>query len=213
MSDLHNEFKKSLFFNAARMDRRSADVLAGLAAGIAADGVVTIDEATFLRQWIETQLAHLDDPVINLLYQRINLMLQDGELDAEESAELLDTLRGFAGLSVAGPTAKAYSTPNPLPLNRPEPNIVCEGRAFVFTGTMAFGPRKECERLVRELGANIAPGVSKKVDYLVVGSIGNEQWLHSSYGTKILRAVELREEGIPIAIIGEEHWQRVLLSL
>lgn len=57
---------------------------------------------------------------------------------------------------------------------------------------MAFGPRKECENLVRELSATIAPGVSRKVDYLVVDSIGNEQWLHSSYGTKILRAVELR---------------------
>lgn len=212
MSDLHDEFKNSRFFNADRMDRRSADVLAGLAAGIAADGVVTIDEAKFLRQWIDTQLAHLDDPVINLLYQRISLMLQDGELDAEESAELLDTLRGFAGLSVSGTSTKAYSAPNPLPLNRPEPDIVCEGRVFVFTGTMAFGPRKECERLVRERGANIGAGVSRKIDYLVVGSIGNDQWLHSSYGTKILRAVELREGGMPIAIIGEDHWQRVLLG-
>lgn len=212
MSDLHDEFKNSRFFNADRIDRRGADVLAGLAAGIAADGVVTIDEAKFLRQWIDTQLAHLDDPVINLLYQRISLMLQDGELDAEESAELLDTLRGFAGLSVSGTSTKAYNAPNPLPLNRPEPDIVCEGRVFVFTGTMAFGPRKECERLVRERGANIGAGVSRKIDYLVVGSIGNEQWLHSSYGTKILRAVELREGGMPIAIIGEEHWQRSLLG-
>lgn len=212
MSDLHNEFEHSRFFNAARMDRRGADMLAGLAAGIAADGVVTIDEAKFLRQWIDTQLAHLDDPVINLLYQRINLMLQDGVLDAEESAELLDTLRGFAGISIAAPSTKAYSTPNALPLNRPEPEILCDGRVFVFTGTMAFGPRRECERLVRERGADIGAGVSKKIDYLVVGSIGNEQWRHSSYGTKILRAVELREQGTPIAIIGEDHWQRVLLG-
>lgn len=212
MSDLHNEFEKSRFFNADRVDRRSADVLAGLAAGIAADGIVTIDEAKFLRQWIETQLVHLDDPVINLLYQRIGLMLQDGVLDVEESSELLDTLRCFAGLGLAVPSAKAYSAPNPLPLNRPVPNIVCDGRSFVFTGTMAFGPRRECERLVRERGANIAPGVSRKVDYLVVGSIGNDQWRHSSYGAKILRAVELREEGLPIAIIAEDHWQKILLG-
>lgn len=212
MTDLHKEFENSRFFHAARMDRRGADVLAGLAAGIAADGVVTIDEARFLRQWIDTQLAHLDDPVINLLYQRINLMLQDGILDAEESAELLDTLRAFAGITSASPSTNAYSSPNPLPLNRPEPEIVCEGRMFVFTGTMAFGPRRECERLVKERGADIGSGVSKKVHYLVVGSIGNEQWLHSSYGTKILRAVELREQGTPIAIIGEDYWQRVLLG-
>lgn len=212
MTDLHNEFANSRFFNAARMDRRSADVLAGLAAGIAADGVVKIEEAQFLRQWIETQLAHLDDPVINLLYQRISLMLQDGVLDAEESAELLDTLRGFAGLTVASPTAKAYTAPNPLPLNQPAPDIICEGRVFLFTGTMAFGPRRECEKLVIDRGGEIGASVSRKVNFLVVGSIGNEQWRHTSYGTKILRAVELREEGFPIAIVGEEQWQRALLG-
>lgn len=212
MSDLHQEFNKSRFFNAARMDRRSADVLAGLAAGIAADGVVKLEEAQFLRQWIESQMAHLDDPVINLLYQRISVMLQDNVIDAEESAELLETLRAFSGLSVASPAAVARAIPNPLPLCKPEPEIICEGRVFLFTGTMAFGPRRECERFMRERGADIGAGVSKKIHYLVVGSIGNEQWRHSSYGTKILRAVELREEGVPIAIVGEDHWQRVLLG-
>lgn len=212
MSDLHQEFSKSRFFNEARMDRRSADVLAGLAAGIASDGVVKLEEAQFLRHWIETQMAHLDDPVINLLYQRISVMLQDNVIDAEESAELLETLRAFSGLSVASPSAKAHAIPNPLPLCKPEPEIICEGRVFLFTGTMAFGPRRECERFMRERGAEIGAGVSKKIHYLVVGSIGNEQWRHSSYGTKILRAVELREEGVPIAIVGEDHWQRVLLG-
>lgn len=36
------------------MDRRSANVLDGLGAGIAANGVVTNDEAKFLHQWIDT---------------------------------------------------------------------------------------------------------------------------------------------------------------
>lgn len=212
MSDLHNEFENSRFFNAARMNRRSADMLLGVAAGIVADGVVTQQEALFLQQWMESQLAHLEDPVINLLYQRIDLMLQDGMLDPEESAELLDTLRGFAGLSAAAPTAQTFTASNSLPLNQPEPDIAWDGRVFVFTGVMAFGPRKECERLVRERGGAIGAGVSKKVDYLVIGSIGNAQWRHSSYGAKIIRAVELREEGIPIAIIGEELWQRVMFG-
>lgn len=212
MSDLHNEFEKSRYFHSGRIDRRSADVLTGLAAGIVADGVVSLDEARFLQQWMESQLAHLEDPVINLLYQRISLMLQDGELDPEESAELLDTLRCFTGLTSAAPATQTYTTSNSLPLNQPEPEIAWDGRVFVFTGTMAFGPRKECERLVRERGGAIGSGVSKKVDYLVIGSIGNDQWLHSSYGTKIIRAVELRDEGTPIAIVSEDLWQRVLFG-
>lgn len=211
MTDLHNEFANSRFFHSARMDRRAADVLAGIAAGIAADGVVTVEEAQFLCQWIETQMGHLDDPVINLLYQRISLMLMDGVLDPEESAELLETLRGFAGLKVS-PSKQAYVVSNSLPLTKPEPEIIFESRMFLFTGTMAFGPRKECQQLVVDRGGIIAGSVNKKVNYLVVGSIGNEQWKHTSYGTKILRAVELRETGVPIAIVGEEQWAQALLG-
>jgi hypothetical protein len=66
--DLHNEFVKSKYFHGERIDRRSADALVGLAAGLTADGVVTAGEALFLKQWLETNLTHLDDPVINLLY-------------------------------------------------------------------------------------------------------------------------------------------------
>lgn len=78
--DLHNEFENSKFFHRARIDRRAADALVGLAAGIAADGVVNTTEAVFLKQWLESNLAHLNDPVINLLYSRLACMLQDDVL-------------------------------------------------------------------------------------------------------------------------------------
>lgn len=209
--DLHNEFENSRFFNSARMDRRSADALAGLAAGIAADGIVSLDEAKFLQSWLHTNLAHLDDPVINLLYQRLGLMLNDGDLDVDESADLLGILRRFGGVELARVSSNAtYATANDLPLNVPAPELIWDGRLFVFTGTMAYGPRKECQRLVEERGGVIGGGVSKKTDFLVIGSIGNEQWRHSSYGLKIMKAVELRESGQPIAIIGETQWQQAM---
>lgn len=212
MTDIHNEFGNSRFFHEDRMDRRSADALVGLAAGIVADGVVSQSEAMFLRNWLEANLVHLDDPVVNLLYRRLNLMLADGVLDEEEAGELLGMLHSFAGLSLEKPlpTEHTFTAPNDLPLCDPAPDLICAGRSFVFTGVMAFGPRKECQQIVLDLGGEIAKGVSKKVHYLVVGSVGNEQWRHSSYGLKIMKAVELREAGVPIAIVGEDHWQRVL---
>lgn len=82
----------------------------------------------------------------------------------------------------------------------------------MLTGTMAYGPRKHCESLITERGGVIGGSVSKKIHYLIVGSIANDQWLHSSYGTKIKKAVELRESGVPIAIISEEHWQKALFG-
>ncbi|MGK8477806.1 BRCT domain-containing protein [Stutzerimonas stutzeri] len=214
MVDLHLEFTSSRFFNEARIDRRSADALVGLAAGVVADGVVNIDEARFLKGWIESNLAHLEDPVVNLLYRRISAMLQDGVLDADESADLMHLLHSFAGLDVSKPeqTAQAFTAPTDLPFNLPAPELVFQDKAFVFTGTMAYGPRKACEELILERGGVIGGGVSKKIHYLVVGSVGNDQWRHATYGTKIMKAVELREAGAPIAIVGEDHWQRALFG-
>lgn len=211
--DLHSEFENSRFFNSARMDRRAADALAGLAAGIAADGIVSLEEATFLKDWLQANLAHLEDPVINLLYQRLGMMLQDGILDADEATDLLGILRRFGGIELArAGTETAYAAANDLPLNSPAPELLWDGRLFVFTGTMAYGPRKECQKLVEERGGIIGSGVSKKTDFLVIGSIGNEQWRHSSYGLKIMKAVELREAGEAIAIVGEDNWQRALFG-
>lgn len=210
--DLHNEFESSRFFNSARMDRRAADALSGIAAGLTADGVVTLEEAKFLQGWLEGNLAHLDDPVINLLYQRLSLMLQDGVLDADESADLLSILRRFGGTELANAGGATYAAPNDLPLNSPAPELVWSGRLFVFTGTMAYGPRKICQQLVEERGGLIGSGVNKKTDYLVIGSIGNEQWRHSSYGLKIMKAVEMRDCGAPIAIVGEDLWQQALFG-
>lgn len=212
--DLHNEFENSKFFLRTRIDRRAADALVGLAAGIAADGVVNTNEAVFLKQWLENNLAHLNDPVINLLYSRLASMLQDGALDPDESLELLNILRGFSGVGIdrSQVGGAAVVTPTDLPFSSPAPDLVWDGRVFVFTGVMAFGSRKDCQALVEERGGLIGGGVSKKVHYLVVGSVGNEQWRHSTYGTKIMKAVELREAGASIAIVGEDHWQKMLFG-
>ena len=111
---------------------------------------------------------------------------------------------------------KAYensiTAPNPLPFNTPIPEIIWTERLFVFTGVMAYGPRKSCQALTEERGGLIAGGINKKTHYLVVGSVANDQWLHSSYGLKIMRAVELRESGSPVAIIGEHTWQEAVFG-
>ncbi len=212
--DLHHEFENSQFFHRSRIDRRAADALVGLAAGITADGIVNIAEAVFLKQWLEDNLAHLKDPVINVLYSRLACMLQDNALDVDESRELLDILRSFSGVRIERPKdgGTAAVTPTDLPFNSPVPDLIWDGRMFVFTGVMAFGPRKDCQALVEERGGLIGASISKKVHYLVVGSVGNEQWRHSTYGTKIMKAVELREAGASIAIVGEDHWQKMLLG-
>lgn len=207
--DLHKEFKNSRLFHEERIDKKSVDLLIGLAAGIAADGKVNQNEASFLKHWIDSNITHLEDPVINILYRRLSDMLQDGVLDEDESTELLSLLHQFTGISSPRPRVLASST---LPIDNPPPEISWAGRAFMFTGVMAYGPRKICEALVIEQGGAIGKSVSRKLDFLVIGVIGNEQWLHSSYGTKIKKATELRDNGAPIAIIDETYWQQCIFG-
>jgi NAD-dependent DNA ligase len=186
--------------------------LVGLAAGISADGRINQQEAEFLESWISSNLGHLEDPLVNLLYRRLSDMLADGVLDAEESAELRCTaLRGLASANRS--PAIAPSQPRMTSLSAiPPPELKWNGRLFVFTGVMAYGPRKECEALIIDRGGEIGPGVSKKIHYLVIGSIGNDQWLHSTYGTRIKKAVELREVGAQLSIVSEAHWQKAVLG-
>lgn len=210
MTDLHQEFQNSRFFHEARIDRRAADALLGLATGMTADGAINQQEAEFLKSWIERHMVHLEDPVVNILYRRLADMLSDSLLDPAESSELFSLLQQFTGLQIG--TATPFQASSGLPLNNPEPALDWATRSFVFTGIMAYGPRKICEQLVTERGGIIASSVSRKVHYLVIGAIGNEQWLTSSYGTKIKKAVELRETGSPIALISEDHWQRAIFG-
>jgi hypothetical protein len=48
--------------------------------------------------------------------------------------------------------------------------------------------------------------VTKRTDYLVIGTFGSRDWVHTSFGRKIEKAVSLRGSGSGIAIAVEDHW-------
>lgn len=93
-----------------------------------------------------------------------------------------------------------------MPLTVPAPEILYLGRSFCFTGVFEFGSRADCHEAVLERGGEPAKGVTKKLDYLVIGSVGSDFWRHSSFGTKILKAAQYCEEGARIAIVSESYW-------
>lgn len=193
-------------FGRARLDDRQLNELIGLSHGIIANGHVDQLEAEYLQKWLVANSAASDNPVIANLQHRVNEMLSDGVLDQEEAQELLETLRKFSGGDFElGELLKSTS----LPLDTPAPEIEFEGTRFCFTGTFGFGSRNECEAKVAELGAT-AGSLTKKTDYLVIGIYATDSWAHSSYGRKIERAVEMREQGEPISIVGEAHWLKYL---
>lgn len=190
-------------FNRKSIDDRQIDTLIGISKGIIADGKVDQSEAEFLMSWLVQSRQATDNPVIANLLARVGAMLQDDVLDTEESIELLGILRGIAGdPSGIGELAKSAS----LPLDTPPPRVIFPGRSFMFTGTCAFGTRAQCHKATEALGGVIASSISKSVAYVVLGTYVTDSWAHETYGRKIEKAVQYREQGVPLAIISEEHW-------
>lgn len=189
-------------FNRKNIQDRQVDTLIGLSKGITADGKVDQSEAEFLQTWL-VQNCQSQNPLILNLLNKVSEMLEDGILDEDESAELLTILHTLSGeKSELGEVAKTST----LPVCSPSPNIEFVSKTFLFTGTCAFGTRKQCQEAIKSLGGVNAKGVTKKLDYLILGTYVTDSWAHESYGRKIEKAMEYRDSGLPISIITEEHW-------
>ena len=192
------------FYSRKRRCDRTLDELLGLAKGMAADGVINFGEAEFLQKWLTRNCEFNDAWPVNFIYNRLNEFLADGLLDAGEQKELLDLLTDFTGQ--IEPAEQLENMATALPLDRPAPIIVFPGKAFCFTGKMVCGTRDECQSVVIEKGGEITKNPIRQTDYLVIGTLGSEDWAHTSYGRKIERAVELKQKGFGLFIVSEDYW-------
>lgn len=190
-------------FNRKDIQDRQIDTLIGLSKGIIADGEVNQAEAEFLRKWLVQSRPASDNPVIVNLLEKVDAMLEDGELDREESEALLSVLHKMTGdSSELGELGKTSM----LPVNEPMPDVVFPDSKFLFTGTCAFGTRKQCHKATEALGGECARGITQTVDFVVLGTYVTDSWAHENFGRKIEKAIEYRDKGVPIAIITEQHW-------
>jgi NAD-dependent DNA ligase len=148
----------------------------------------------------------------SVLFSRLEVMLADGVFDADEQGELLRTLLDFVALRTAAQHPKAspcMSLPHvslDAPYDEPCPTIDYEARRFVVTGEFACAKRPDVVSRIEQLGGDVSNSVSKKTNFLIVGSLGNELWKAQGYGTKLEKAVALRNDGAHIRIVGEKHW-------
>jgi len=190
-------------FNRKSIDDRQIDTLIGISKGLIADGKVDQAESEFLLTWLIQSRQSSNNPIIINLLDKVSTMLDDGILDSEESAELLNLLRKITGSpSEIGEFAKTTA----LPINDPMPPVTFINKSFLFTGTCVYGTRKQCQAAIEALAGINASGVTKKLDYLILGTYVTDSWAHETYGRKIEKAMNYRDEGAPIIIITEEHW-------
>jgi hypothetical protein len=188
-----------------RLEEGLAEML-GLVRGVIADGTVSADEAHHLARWTREHPDVATQWPANLLARRLEQIVRDGRVDARERRHLgsllLQLTKNGAGRELALATD--------LPIDRPEPEVVFEGRTFVFAGEMAYGPRRACEREVVELGGECERTVTRRTDYLVIGTLAASEWSQAGFGPRVDEVVQYRARGVPIAIVSEERWADAL---
>lgn len=187
--------------------------LIGICSGILADGEVNEEEATFFANWVRKHApAKPVWPFTDLLV-RIERIFADGICDAEERAELKSVMEALCDFDQPAESTPELDDPlSALPFCIPQPRpLVFAGQQFVVTGKFAYGARSAVFEAIKSLGGiptDAAPSQSTR--YVVVGAFGSQDWINTSQGRKIEKAVQLRAKGTGLQIIAEEHWREYI---
>lgn len=200
--DAHGQpLNQGFHFN--RLEGRSADELIGICKGVLADGHIDQSEAEFVLRWVERNAIYVDRWPFNALAERLHRALVNGTLTSEGEKDLLTFMSELTGPESA---EGAEESACELLCTKPAPVIAFPGMRFVLTGKFVSGPRDHIAEQIEKAGGELAASVSKKTNYLVIGSYGSRDWLMSNCGLKIIKAQELIAAGASIGVIAERHY-------
>lgn len=186
--------------------KQTCAALVGIVQGVLADGELHDREIAYLNNWLaQAENVSLVWPG-SVIHAQIKHALADGLITPEERTHLISTLEALLG----GALDHLAEAPKVTSLAFDDLQVVeHKERSFCFTGDFVFGPRSVCEKAVVARGGSIA-AVTKKLHYLVVGGLGSPEWKHGVFGTKIEKAIEHRQSGLPIRIVHEDTWANSL---
>lgn len=183
-----------------RLADRDIDELIGICKGILSGGFVVYEQANSLLRWFNHHPTAATIYPGKPLYHKLSVMLQGNTLGVDDELELL----GFF-MKLGGSASEQVSTA--LPLTLPPPRLFFKNRQISITGKFKLGNRDFMVDFIERLGAVVSrKGVTQETDYLLIGNIGSDHWIHSTHGRKIEYAVALIERGHKLAIISEDHF-------
>ncbi|MBB8643285.1 BRCT domain-containing protein [Escherichia coli] len=185
-------------------------LLNGLCKGLIADRNLTQDEIKYLYWWLEQNGALKSNYPGKNLYSLVKDIFKDGIITEEESLILHKALIDFTGCDLENGVVDGLATRLPIDVGA---TIELEGKNYCLTGTFVAGKRELVENLIKNAGGSISGGITKKLDFLVIGTLSSRDWKFSSHGRKIEKAISYRDNnGTKLKIISEEMLFDVLPS-
>lgn len=179
--------------------------LHAIIAGIASDQEISQVELNGLSNWLLNHEYLKTCWPYDEIDALITSVMRDGVIDDVEKNMLLEFFNEF----VAAYTPNEEYEDGRFTLQgicAATPEIDFEGSTFCFTGESTEFSRNELKDMTVKLGGRVVSGISKKVDYVVVGAHGNPCWKYACYGRKIDEAIKLRKQGSRLLIVHENDF-------
>lgn len=162
---------------------------------IMTDNKIELDEINELNEWLDSNTQLIGNYPFDKIYSIVKNVLEDGIVSENEYDELMQAFNDFI---------------NPIKEEKANDSLNFQDKIFCLTGTFNSGSKDSIEEKINQKGGICGKGVTSKTNYLIVGGAGSDAWKFGNYGGKVQKAMELKEKGKNIEIIGEEDFLKQL---
>ncbi|MFN7011868.1 MAG: hypothetical protein ACK4PN_17765 [Allorhizobium sp.] len=181
---------------AIETEKDEINELYGFCAGIACDNRITPKEVEKLLSKLSSYpRIQTDKRMVNLRNAALR-SIADGRITPEESDDICTWITHLVGDSATDTGIATFGNIGVLEgALEDHKDIIFDRRMFVLTGKFTLGPRKAIQGMISDRGGEFKSSVCRNTNYLCVAAEASRDWRHSHEGTKIIRAMELRDEG------------------
>lgn len=127
------------------------------------------------------------------------------ESDCIATHKLYQELKSLNGTVLTQPKSNINSKTFSSEFSNIQFKYDVSGKTICLTGDFLCGSRNQLENILFVNGALVQKNVVKKLDYLVIGSLGSDDWKDNK-GTKLLKAEDYNQKGAHIIIIKEDDF-------
>jgi NAD-dependent DNA ligase len=191
-------------YNIPKLIKKAIQELQGISTVLIYDGKIDDSEIELLKSWLYKNDEYLVEYPLADLKKLFSEIIEDGHITIDERKLLLKFLSSIAASPESNPVVDGIFA------NKPK--IIFNQKNFLFTGNLIYGSRTKAQARVIELGGKCLTHLTMETDYLIVGSLGSEDYKYSRFGTKIENAIKNnREKGTNILIVKEQDFVSAII--
>lgn len=181
-------------------DDKEINQFIGFLKGIAADDTINNIEFDKLRIELEKYKHLMVNWPMNIIGKRVMDIIKDNVVTTNELKDLCELVQDITGTKFTkyGDAIGCATTLFNDKIDSFSHENVC------LTGKFISGTRMVIKNRILELGAISQDNVTLQTDILIIGNLGSRDWIHTSTGRKIEKAVQLKNEGQKINITTEQ---------